>query len=203
MRSPAWLVLALAPVSLLAQKKPFDADALLKIQRIGDPQLSPDGKTVAFAVSTPDVPNNKSVHSVWSVPLTGGAPRKLADQADRPRWSPDGKRIFYEGGGQIWSMNPDGSGASQITRLSTEASGETVSPDGKYLLVTSEVYPECGADDACNAKHMDADKNSKVKARLITGLLYRHWTTWQGKTRSHLLSIALDGWQGGGPFAGR
>jgi dipeptidyl aminopeptidase/acylaminoacyl peptidase len=195
MRSLAWLVLALAPGFLFAQKKPFDADALLKIQRIADPQLSPDGKTVAFAVNTPDVPNNKTVHSVWSVPLAGGTPRKLADLADRPRWSPDGNRIFYtgtsSGSSQIWSMNSDGSGATQLTRLSTEASGQMVSPDGKYLLVTSEVYPECGADDVCNTKHLAADKDSKVQARLITSLLYRHWTAWQGKTRSHLLSIAL------------
>ena len=88
-------------------------------------------------------------------------------------------------------MNADGSGASQITRLATEASGETVSPDGKYLVVTSDVYPECGADDACNAKQHEADANNKVKARLITTLLYRHWTSWQGDTRSHLLSISL------------
>ena len=94
---------------------------------------------------------------------------------------------------QIWSINPDGSGTSQVTHLSTEAAGEIVSPDGKYLVVTSDVYPECGAvdDDACNQKHLDAEKQSKVKARLITGLLYRHWTTWQGNTRSHLLSISL------------
>jgi dipeptidyl aminopeptidase/acylaminoacyl peptidase len=196
MRRSAWLVLALASPSLLAQKKPFDTTALLAIQRIGDPQLSPDGKTVAFSVSLPDVSENRNAHSVWTVPLAGGAPRKIADQADRPRWSPDGKRIFYTGtsGGasQIWSMNPDGSGASQVTHLSTEASGQTLSPDGKYLVVTSEVYPDCGADDACNAKHLQADKNSKVEARVITGLLYRHWTTWQGKTRSHLLAIALE-----------
>ena len=196
MRCPAWLVLALAPSCLIAQKQPFDADALLRVQRIADPQFSPDGKTVAFSVSIPDLPNNKSAHSVWTVPLAGGIPRKLMDAADRPRWSPDGKRIFYTGttGGasQIWSMNPDGSGVSQITRLSTEASGETVSPDGKFLLVTSEVYPECGADDACNTRHLDADKNSKVQARLITSLLYRHWTSWQGKTRSHVLSVSLD-----------
>jgi dipeptidyl aminopeptidase/acylaminoacyl peptidase len=195
MRSTAWLVLALAPTFLLAQKKPFDADALLKIQRIGDPQISPDGKTVAFSVATPDLPGNASTHSVWSVPLAGGTPRKLADQAHRPRWSPDGKRIFYtgtsSGTSQIWSMNADGSGASQITRLATEAAGEIVSRDGKYLVVTSDVYPDCGADDACNAKRLDADKNNKVQARLITDLLYRHWTAWQGKTRSHLLSIAL------------
>ena len=166
--------------------------------RLSDPQLSPDGHTVAFAVSVPDIPNNRSLHSVWIVPLEGGAPQKLADDADRPRWTPDGKHIFYTGtaGGasQIWSMNPDGSGASQITHISTEASGETVSPDGRYLLVTSDVYPDCVApafDDACNASHLKTDQDSKVHARLITTLLYRHWNAWQGKTRSHLLSVSL------------
>ncbi len=197
MRSLAWLVLALStfPPFALAQKRPFDAEALLRIQRAGDPQLSPDGKTVAFSVSVPDVANNRSAHSVWTVPLAGGAPRKLVDLADRPRWSPDGGRIFYTGttGGssQIWSMNPDGSDQQQITHMATEASGETLAADGKYMVVTSDVYPECGADDACNVKQIEAEKNSKVKARLITGLLYRHWTAWQGKTRSHLLSVSL------------
>ena len=96
MRSSAWLVLASCSRRLLlAQKKPFDAAALLQIQRIADPQLSPDGKTVAFEVTTPDLADNKNIHSVWTVPLEGGTPRKLADPADRPRWSPDGKRIFY------------------------------------------------------------------------------------------------------------
>jgi len=201
MRSVAWLALALVPSLLVAQKKPFDVSALLKVQRIADPQLSPDGKTVAFAVTLPDVDANRSLHSVWIVPIEGGSPRKLADLADRPRWSPDGKRLYYISTtgdvSQVWSMNPDGSGVSQVTRLSTEADGELVSPDGKYLLVTSNVFPECGAssaatfDDACNQKHLDAEKQSKVKARLITGLLYRHWTTWEGNRRSHLLSISL------------
>jgi dipeptidyl aminopeptidase/acylaminoacyl peptidase len=201
MRSLAWLSLALAPSLIFAQKKPFDASALLKIQRIADPQLAPDGKTVAFAVTVPDVDANKSLHSVWSVPLEGGSPRKLADLADRPRWSPDGKRIYYVSttgdASQIWSMSPDGSGASQVTHLSTEADGELVSPDGKYLLVTSNVYPDCGTsaavafDDACNQKRLDAEKQNKVKASLITGLLYRHWTTWEGNRRSHLLSVSL------------
>ena len=124
----AWLALALSPSLVVAQKKPFDASAMLQIRRIADPQLSPDGKTVAFAVTTPDLDANKSLHSVWTVPLEGGPPRKIADLADRPRWSPDGKHIFYVSTvadvSQIWSMNPDGSGASQITHVSTEADGE-------------------------------------------------------------------------------
>jgi dipeptidyl aminopeptidase/acylaminoacyl peptidase len=201
MRIPAGLVLALASVSFIpasfAQKQPFDADALLKIQRIGDPQISPDGKTVAFAVSLPDFTANKSAKSIWTVPLNGaGAPHKVADLAERPRWSPDGKRLFYTGtqGGvsQIWSVNPDGSDAKQITHLSTEAANELVSPDGKYIVVTSDVFPACGADDACNQHKLDDAKQSKTKARIITSLLYRHWVTWQGDTRTHLLSISLE-----------
>lgn len=196
MRSLAWLALALFPSLLSAQKQHFNAAALLQIQRIGDPQLSPDGKTVAFAVSAPDMTQNKSAHSIWTVPVTGGIPRKLSDGADRPRWSPDGTWIFYVsssgGSSQIWRMNPDGTGAAQVTFLSTEADGEIVAADGKHLVVTSNVFPECGADDACNAKLIDAGKQSKVTARLITGLLYRHWTTWEGKTRSHILSISLE-----------
>jgi dipeptidyl aminopeptidase/acylaminoacyl peptidase len=200
MRSLAWLVLALAPASVLAQKKPFDAAAMLQIKRIADPQLSPDGKTVAFAVSIPDVVENKSLHSVWSVPLEGGTPARLADRAERPRWSPDGKRIFYvstiSDAPQIWSMNPDGTGIAPVTRLSTDADGEIVSPDGKYIVVTSRVFPDCssasgGFDDACNKNHLDAESQSKVKARLITGLLYRHWNEWEGNRRSHLLSVSL------------
>lgn len=200
MRSPAWLALALTPAFLFAQKKPFDAAAMLSIQRMGDPQISPDGKTVAFSVSSADVSQNKMLHSVWSVPLDGGAPRRLADQADRPRWSPDGKRIFYvstaAGASQIWSMNPDGSGVAQVTRIATEADGEIVSPDGKYLVVTSDVFPDCSTpsgefDNACNQQRLDAEQQSKVKARIITGLLFRHWTTWEGNRRSHLLSVSL------------
>jgi dipeptidyl aminopeptidase/acylaminoacyl peptidase len=190
------LIFALCAPALFAQKRPFDADALLQIKRIGDPQISPDGKTVAFSVSQPDIANNRAARSIWTVQLAGGVPAKLADMADRPRWSHDGSTVYYTGtsGGasQIWTIRPDGSGQRQITQLSTEASGQVVGSDGKYLLVTSDVYPQCGADDACNAKEIEAEKNSKVKARLITGLLYRHWTAWQGKTRSHLLSISLE-----------
>jgi dipeptidyl aminopeptidase/acylaminoacyl peptidase len=195
MRNPTWLVLALAPTLLLAQKQPFTVDALLQVQRIGDPQISPDGKTVAFSVGTPDLVANKIVNSIWTVPTAGGARRKLADQAERPRWSPDGKHIFYTGteGGvsQIWSMNPDGSDHRQVTHLSTEASGETISADGRYLVVTSDVYPDCGADDSCNKRKIDAAKQNKTQAHLVSSLLFRHWKAWQGDTRSHLLSVSL------------
>jgi len=197
MRTLAWLAIAIAPAFLFAQKQPFTVDALLQIQRISDPQLSPDGKTVAFAVSTPDLNANQLVNSIWTVPLTGGGePHKLTTPAERPRWSPDGKRIYYTGGNsatsQIWSINPDGTDPKQITHLSTGASGELISLDGKHLIVTSDVYPDCGADDACNQRKIDDARQSKTQAHIATSLLYRHWNTWQGDTRSHIISISLD-----------
>ena len=92
-------------------------------------------------------------------------------------------------------MDPDGGNAKAATNLATEADGVLFSPDGRNLLFTSEVYPECGADDACNKRNLDAEKAGKVKARIYTELLYRHWTHWQTRQRSHLLVVGV----GGGP----
>ena len=193
------LLLAFAAVAA-AQRKPFDANGLMELKRIADPQISPDGQTVAFQVQSVDVDANRKPIQVWTVPLNGGAPRQITHEGEanqRPRWSPDSKRIAYisdrGGSSQIWLMDPDGGNAKQITSLSTEADGVIFSPDGKNLLFTSDVYPECGADDVCNQKNLTADKNSKVKARIYTELLYRHWNQWQGKRRSHLLVVPVTG----------
>ncbi|MFY9728133.1 MAG: S9 family peptidase [Bryobacteraceae bacterium] len=195
------LVLALASVAMLfAQKRPFDANALMELKRISDPQISPDGKTVAFTVQSVDLAANRKPQQVWTVPLEGGAPHQITHNGDnnsRPRWSPDGKRIAYisdrGGSSQIWLMDADGGNAKQITSLATEADGEVFSPDGKYLVFVSTVYPECGADDACNKKNLDADNANPVKARVYTELLYRHWAAWSSRRRSHLLMAAAGG----------
>lgn len=193
------LILLLASAAaVVAQKRPFDVNALLELKRISDPQLSPDGQWVAFTVQTVDVPTNKKPQQIWIMPLTGGSPKQITKDGEanyRPRWSPDSKRIAYisdrSGSGQIWMMDPDGANASQVTTLSTEADGVLFAPDGKNLLFTSSVFPECGADDACNRKLLDAEKGSKVKARIYTELLYRHWTTWASKRRSHLMVVPV------------
>ena len=183
-----------------AQKKPFDANALMELKRIGDPQLSPDGKWVTFTAQTIDVAANKKPTQIWIVPIDGGSPNQLTREGEanqRARWSPDSKRIAYisdrGGSQQIWAMDPDGGNGKQITNLSTEADGVIYSRDGKNLVFVSEVYPECGADEACNKKKLDAEKSNKVKARIYTELLYRHWTTWRGDRRSHILTVPAGG----------
>lgn len=194
------LLLSLAAaLSLWAQKLPFDVEALLSLARIGDPQVSPDGRTVAFTVQTIDVAKNAKPTQIHVVPLGGGAPRQITQEGTsntNPRWSPDSKTIYFisnrGGSSQIWSMDASGGGARQITSLSTEADGVLVSNDGKTLVFTSEVYPEC-TDDACNKKKVEAENASMVKARVYTDLLYRHWNRWQGARRKHLLSMPAAG----------
>ena len=178
------LALALAATTLpAADKAPFSFDAMMKLKRISEPAVSPDGKSVAFTVMSVDVDKNARPRQIWVVPVAGGAPKQVTREGsrnERPRWSPDGKRLAFisnRGGSmQIWTMNPDGSDAKQVTRLSTEASGVTWSPDGQNFVFTSDVYPDCGADDACNKKKLDSDEKNPVKARTYTSLLYRHWT---------------------------
>jgi dipeptidyl aminopeptidase/acylaminoacyl peptidase len=199
MRRGFFLLLA-STALLFAQKKPFDVLAMMELKRISDPQISPDGIWVAFTAETVDVSANKKLSQIWIVRLDGGAPQQITrdgDTNERPRWLPDSKHIAFvsnrSGASQIWMMDADGANARQITNLSTEADSELVSPDGKNVLFASLVYPECGADDDCNKKKLDEDKNDKVKARIYTELLYRHWTQWQSKRRSHLLIAPVAG----------
>src|SRR5215470_1776273 len=196
-----WLILALASTAMVfAQKRPFDINALLELKRISDPQVSPDGRWVTFTVQTVDVAANKKPQQIWMVPLAGGTPRQITHDGEnnqRARWSPDSKRIAYisdrGGSQQVWLMDPDGGNAKQITNFAPETDGALFAPDGKNLVFTSEVYPECGADDACNKKSLEADKNDPVKAHVYTELLYRHLTRWQSRRRSHLLSVPVEG----------
>jgi dipeptidyl aminopeptidase/acylaminoacyl peptidase len=191
--------LFLAMAMGLSAQKPFDVQALLNVARISEPQLAPDGKTVAFTVQTIDVDQNTKSKQIYLVASSGGTPRQITTQGsdnERPQWSPDSKHIAFisdrGGSSQVWIMNADGSDARAITNLATEAGGVLFSPDGKKLVFTSNVYPDC-PDDACNKSRLEAEKASKVKARSYTTLLFRHWTEWQTKRRSHLMSVDVEG----------
>src|SRR4051812_33457561 len=97
------LIFFLATASLLcAQKRPFDVNALMELRRVGDPQVSPDGKWLAFSVTSVDVAANRKPSQIWIVPGPDGpagiAPRQLTREGSanqRPRWSPDSKHIAY------------------------------------------------------------------------------------------------------------
>ena len=171
---------------------------LISMHRLSDPQISPDGKWVAYGVATPDFDANHLVKNIWIVGASGGEARQLTQGGsdERARWSPDGKRISFlssrDGTAQLYTVATDGGDVVKVTSLSGGADNELWSPDGKWIAFTSSVYPDC-KDDACNAARDAAKEKSKVKAHVYEKLLFRHWTTWSDGKRSHLFVVAAGG----------
>ncbi|HEX9761301.1 MAG TPA: S9 family peptidase, partial [Candidatus Acidoferrales bacterium] len=199
-RMVVMLIAALVCVAALdAQlRRAMTFDDLAAMNRVGEIQVSPDGRWVAYTVGTPDMAANRVPRNIWLAPLGSGEPRQLtrSGRDSRPRWSPDGKRIAFissrDGAPQIYVISIEGGEATKLTSISTGAANLLWSPDGKTLAFTSDVYPDC-RDDACNSKR-DADAESnKVKARVYDRLLYRHWTDWEDGKRSHLFVVNVDG----------
>ena len=173
----------------------FTFSDLVKQRRVGDPQLSPDGKTVAFTIGDVDKAANKTLTHIYTVSIDGSNLKQITkgDKSNSsPRWSPDGKKLAFTTGGQVWTMDADGDDRKQITKISTGAGNPVWSPDGKWIAFNSDVYPNCN-DDACNKVEDEKAENSKVKAIVTERLLYRHWVEWRDKKRSHVFIVESDG----------
>lgn len=196
-------------------RRPMTFTDMMQMRRLGDIDVSPDGRWVLFSATDVNLAENSRIPHLWIVSTAGGDEKPLSASMEgesRGRFSPDGRQILFEspreGGEQIWLADfSPGSGAigrpRQLTSLSTGAEGAIWSPDGKHILFTSQVYPECSAgsgpgiapaatdEDACDRRRLEEQAESKVKARIFTHLLYRHWNSFTGDLRSHLFLIAV------------
>ena len=108
------------------------------------------------------------------------------------RWSPDGKRIAYIAGDQLWVADQVGGARKQLTTLAGGATGPVWSPSGDRIAFTSRVFPTC-SDDACNVTRQKAIDSNPVKAHVADELMYRHWNAWDDGTRAHLFVVGADG----------
>jgi dipeptidyl aminopeptidase/acylaminoacyl peptidase len=180
-------------------QRPISFDDLIGMQRIGDPQISPDGKTIAFVVTTYNKSENSSNSNIYLIPVDGGEIRQLTTAKGgnfNPRWSRDGQTIAFissrDGTSQIYTIPLDGGEANKITNISTGVNGLQWSPEGSFFAYWSEVYPEC-MDDDCNKKRLEEKEKSNVQAMLFERLPYRIWDRWKFETRYNLFVIPAAG----------
>ena len=184
-----------AAIAVAQETRRFTVEDLLKVRRVGDPQVSPNGKRVAFTIGDVNYDLNKVITQIYVMQIDGSGLKQLTSgtaSSTTPRWSPEGKRIAFVTGGQVWTMADDGDNKDKVTKISTSAAAPVWSPDGKWIAFTSEVFPDC-ADDDCNRKKDEAAENSKVKAHITTRLLFRHWDEWRDVKRTHVFVVSSKG----------
>ncbi len=182
----------LVPLQLQASR-PLQVDDLFKVKKVTDPQIASTG-VQAHQVGTVDFAANKTINRIW-FKASGGEAKELdlgSGSQSRPRFSPDGKRISYQAGGQIWIVDLASQEKRQLTNLSGGAEGQTWSPDGKWIAFLSTTVPS--GDETENVAYLKAKETSKVSGRLYTTLTYRHWNEWKdAKQLSHLFVVPSDG----------
>ena len=165
-----------APVSV--EQHPFSVHDMLAMDRLGDPQVSPDGKWVAYQVSTPDLEANKSMTDLWVTSVNGKTTKRLTSHkaADyNPRWCMNGTIYFLStrgGSSQVWNIDPAGGEATQVTKLKLSIGGMEIVPELHSFLLSMEVYPGLGIQGTLDRDaEKDADPVTGMNGRGVRGRL--------------------------------
>jgi dipeptidyl aminopeptidase/acylaminoacyl peptidase len=193
MKTFTLLLMLLLPYSSMAAESPMTVEDMLKLAELNSLTISPDGQKLAFTASTRSLETNKSTSHVMLLNLADKSLTRAASLGDRessPAFSPDGTRLALvsanEGKAQVWVVSLDEEKKSaQVTTMSTGASSPRWTPDSGSIVFTSRVFSDC-TDDFCNKDRLKREKESQIKAKVFTKLMYRHWDHWRDGRVTHL-----------------
>ena len=155
--------------------RPITVDDAFEIRDVLDPQITDDGKWVAYTVSTMSLKEDKTEMRIWMVPTAGGdgiAMTAEKESSSHPRWSPDGKYLAFlsrrsEGKTQVWLLNRTGGEAQQLTEAIQDVEDFTWSPDSKRMvLLLKDPSPEELEEAKTKAKEKPgSDAKDDAKSR--------------------------------------
>ncbi|MHC5076913.1 MAG: TolB family protein, partial [Planctomycetota bacterium] len=189
------------PAQADTQTHPFSVYDMLAMDRISDPQVSPDGKKIVFTLRETDLQANRGRTNLWLVNVDGTELKYLTSHPENdsnPRWDPDGKYVWFLSNrtesSQVWRINVDNSETEQFTDQPLEIGNLVVSPDGQYIAFTMEVFPDCDSIE-CTKQKLNSMEEKKASGRIYDRIFIRHWDTWKDGRRSHLFVLPTDGGQ--------
>jgi dipeptidyl aminopeptidase/acylaminoacyl peptidase len=179
----------------------MSAEAMWGLARVGEPALSPDGKSIVVSVSRFDLGADKRSADLWLIPAAGGLARQLTSDAANesgPQWSPDGKWIAFvakrdaDEAAQIYVLPTDGGEARRVTAVATGASDPKWLPDSQRLVFASDVWSDLDSWDA-QARRQKERTESKMTARVWDTAPIAFWDRWIDDRQTHLFVIPIAG----------
>ncbi len=197
---PATAPDATAPAQTPVANRPFSADDLVRLDRVSEPQLSPDGQKVVFTLRETDLAANRGRTDLWVLDLTAAklVPRRVTSHPENdssPQWSADGRYVYFlserSGSSQIWRLPIAGGESEQISNLPLDVGTFNVSPDGTRIAFSVDVFADCTTLN-CTRDRLKASENATGKGRVYDRLFVRHWNEWSDGRQSHLYVLKLD-----------
>ena len=184
-----------------ADSGPLSVEAMWQLQRVGDPDLSPDGKLVVVPVTRYDVDKNKGFSDLWLIPTAAGPARQLTSddaQDNEPRFSPDGKWIAFvskrgeDKDNQLYVIAIDGGEARRVTRIPTGVSAPKWFPDSKRIAFITSVWPDLKTWSEMEQRIKER-ADSKMTAKVWDKAPFSYWDHFIEDREPHVYAVAVDG----------
>ncbi len=183
-----------------AQKRAIEFTDLFSMGRVDDPQISPDGKWIAYTLTSYDIMENIKNTDIHLVSPDGKSSKPLITHSANdlhPRWSPTDPHVLAfistrDGAVQVYSVNISSGEERQISTIPTGVNGFAWSPDGKWLALATDMYPE--AQTPAESAQMEAELAKRLATgKVIDKLLYRHWDSWRDGKYSRVVVAPVEG----------
>ncbi len=183
----------------LAAAAPFTVQDLVRLKRISDPQLSPNGHVLAFVQRETDLDANRGRTSLWLLDLLDpkGEPQRASGgnfSDSSPRWAADGHTLYFlstrSGSAQVWRLNLPQLAAQKVTDYPLDVTSFRLAPAGDRLALSMAVFPDCPTLK-CTRERLERRANDKASGRLYERLFIRHWDSWADGTHTHLFTAPL------------
>ncbi len=190
-----FFIIGLWNCNVFSQKKAFSIDYLYKIKSVGAPVLSHNNSKIAFNVTSYELHKGKSFTDLYVMNNDGSGKMKVSNDKSHvssPFWSNDDSKLYYLNSDTLYVHNFKDNKNEMVMYLKSGISNPVLSPDNNIIAFSTDIYPECGADTACDNALAKSSKDGPLQAYIADSLLFRHWTQYKAGKEYHIFTYNLN-----------